>query len=330
MQIVLENSSTNINCLRKYAGKINMKDNRKIVAEEEEEQPIGDDEEDEESVDLVIKSLKDYDNIISNIDKRLKNKFKNKNDHYSDFFQTFYRGQANKSFLKMPSVFRNGLHEKEHLIIDEAQNEYPYEFSHVDTNFELIAKLQHYGGATRLLDFTFDPYIALYFACKGFKSDDGEIVIYRSACVPQNDICIQTLSLFAKYHSSYGKLCDYLRKGLKQIYSDEFLLNLVKGSYFVLPALSNERIFRQKGVFLMFGQKYISGNNNKVKKQIHELSDTIGRGRNYIGGTAYIKIPYTIKAQILFELKQKGIYEEYLFPELDKGLRMINEKYIRK
>ena len=46
-----------------------------------------------------------------------------------------------------------------------------------DANFELLTEIQHYGGATNLIDFTTDYFIALFFACDGFPNEDGRVVI---------------------------------------------------------------------------------------------------------------------------------------------------------
>ena len=39
------------------------------------------------------------------------------------------------------------------------------------SDLEILAKLQHFGGATGLLDFTFGPLIALWFACQNEECD---------------------------------------------------------------------------------------------------------------------------------------------------------------
>ena len=44
-------------------------------------------------------------------------------------------------------------------------------------NFEILTEIQHYGGATNLIDFTTDYFIALFFACDGFPYEDGRVVI---------------------------------------------------------------------------------------------------------------------------------------------------------
>ena len=44
-------------------------------------------------------------------------------------------------------------------------------------DFELLSEIQHYGGATNLIDFTIDYRIALFFACDGFPSKSGRVIL---------------------------------------------------------------------------------------------------------------------------------------------------------
>ena len=43
--------------------------------------------------------------------------------------------------------------------------------------FEILTQLQHYGGKTNLIDFSFDYLIALFFACDGYPESDGRVVM---------------------------------------------------------------------------------------------------------------------------------------------------------
>ena len=43
--------------------------------------------------------------------------------------------------------------------------------------FEILAELQHYGGMTNLIDFTYDCLIALFFACEANHTEDGRVVL---------------------------------------------------------------------------------------------------------------------------------------------------------
>ena len=45
--------------------------------------------------------------------------------------------------------------------------------------FEILTKLQHYGGATNLIDFTTDYLIALFFACDSNFEEDGRIILLQ-------------------------------------------------------------------------------------------------------------------------------------------------------
>ncbi len=50
-------------------------------------------------------------------------------------------------------------------------------------NFELLTEIQHYGGATNLIDFTTDYFIALFFACDGFPQEEGRVVIQNTESI---------------------------------------------------------------------------------------------------------------------------------------------------
>ena len=52
---------------------------------------------------------------------------------------------------------------------------------------EILAEIQHFGGATNLIDFTTDYLVALYFACAGSAADDGRVVLHW----PEPDTVVQ-------------------------------------------------------------------------------------------------------------------------------------------
>lgn len=55
-------------------------------------------------------------------------------------------------------------------------------FHETSADLELLAQLQHQGAATGLIDFTRQPFVALWFACTGAYEKDGAVyVLSRSA-----------------------------------------------------------------------------------------------------------------------------------------------------
>ena len=53
------------------------------------------------------------------------------------------------------------------------------------TNIEVLTELQHYGGATSLIDFTQNILIALFFSCDGTLEEDGRIIQVDTDDVPE-------------------------------------------------------------------------------------------------------------------------------------------------
>ena len=94
-----------------------------------------------------------------------------------------YRGQANSEWLLTPKV---GREEFEHLNNDRAifkqwlKDAIAY-ISLPNNEWECLALAQHYGLATRLLDWSTNPLIAAFFASIGIPEENGAIFCYVPA-----------------------------------------------------------------------------------------------------------------------------------------------------
>ena len=92
-----------------------------------------------------------------------------------------YRGEP-KHYCKVSSgLYREySKIEAENFDIEIAQEEIlkdAKDYTSKTDDFEILTELQHYGGATNLIDFTTDYLIALFFACDRHLDKDGRIIL---------------------------------------------------------------------------------------------------------------------------------------------------------
>ena len=48
-----------------------------------------------------------------------------------------------------------------------------------NSDCELLVEMQHYGGKTNLIDFTTDCFVALFFACEQYASENGRVICQK-------------------------------------------------------------------------------------------------------------------------------------------------------
>ena len=130
-------------------------------------------------------------------------------------------------------------------------------------DLEILARLQHYGAATCLLDFTRSFHVALWFACqKGELEKNGKMFIVRT----------DDVNSFKKIERK-----DIEEKKLSELLYDE------KTWYWDLENLT-DRVARQNSVFILGennlseGEQYKSfeidhGDKNPLIKEMEDLFD---------------------------------------------------------
>ena len=66
------------------------------------------------------------------------------------------------------------------------------DYTDMTSDFDILTLLQHYGGATNLIDFTTDSCIALFFACEKDFAEDGRVVLLKRTEEINNRYSIQS------------------------------------------------------------------------------------------------------------------------------------------
>ncbi len=243
-----------------------------------------------------------------------------------------YRGHSNRRTYKLiPSLLREQRYrDAEHTILRELVSTHPADFASDSTTLEQLVRVQHYSLPTRLLDVTWNPLVALYFATKNGDGPAAEVIVFRV----KKDIvkfydsdtasCIANLAhLSAKEKERIDfELCDdafntqqpidrllqfvrsekpYFRSGL--VPSD------LQTAIVVKPKMNNRRILAQSGAFILCGMMV-------------DLEKSPPNGIHI----ERININGKKKKVIRNELDRMAINDSTMFPEIEKAALYIKSK----
>jgi hypothetical protein len=114
-----------------------------------------------------------------------------------------------------------------------------------DSVDEWMALMQHYGAPTRLLDFTYSPYVASYFAFE--KAESGTVAVW-AVDIGWFEQVFKSEDEFKHLNGIYEKYQNYRDS---KAFLSLFLINL--DNKFILPVNPfrlNDRLAYQQGVFL--------------------------------------------------------------------------------
>lgn len=239
----------------------------------------------------------------------------------------FSRGQSNGDYRVEPGICR-GNSEDEHHEYQKIQIEYPEELKKHEHLSNLI-KMQHYGCKTRLLDFSLNPLISLYFACEEDLDKNGKVFV---CVVPKKEILyhnsdkalmLSCLPLFSKEdQEEIKKFCQMHRGVITDqdiVFSDVMkrFLHEIRGEYpafetaivgedllkyyFLIPHKDNERMKVQSGAFALFGL-----NEDTLAEELNGKLESV------------IEIEASAKKEILRDLSLICIDSATVYPGLER------------
>ncbi|MCC7189307.1 MAG: FRG domain-containing protein [Anaerolineales bacterium] len=165
-----------------------------------------------------------------------------------------------------------------------------------NSNWEWMALAQHHGLPTRLLDWSINPLIALYFAVAERYS---EVDLKRDQLTNPD------------YNGGAAFYIAHTRYGLTEI-SDETNPFDAETCFFSAPVVTT-RIKTQSGVFSLQKNPW-----KPLEQQIY-MKEHI---RKY-------QIPFASRLSLAKEIRLLGINHAFVFPDLDGIARYIQEKLAR-
>jgi len=245
-----------------------------------------------------ISSMEEYIQVVSSIDISSDGKLKSSKKISNRQANIFYRGQTIREkqekgiiipFDPKPSVFRVEKY-NEHEIYNQIMTECAHEFSDCTSHCETLAKMQHYGTPTRLLDITTNALAALFFACVDengktnnkssgvvfiIQSDEKHVKVFDSDAItilsslPRFSVLDKeaikmkafealknpnTISHFNNVANDHAviRLLHEIRKE-KPAFESKINPQDVVSNFIFTPQKTNARIIRQSGAFVIFG-----------------------------------------------------------------------------
>lgn len=244
-----------------------------------------------------------------------------------------YRGHSQTSYALKPSLFRKQAQRKdEKNIFRELISVQPSAFADDRNVFEQLVRMQHFSLPTRLLDLTYNPLVALFFACETHHDKDGALLTLSTPKTKVRYFDSDTVSCLANLSFLKGNERDELRQkqtkqALKTCQAGKRLLQFIRAekSYFlpeiepgdlnsiqtVRPKQTNPRIIAQQGAFLLFGL-------------VSELKKT----NPYQIRVSQMTIPASAKPKILRDLDHVNINRAALFPEVESAAKYIMSKLV--
>lgn len=223
-----------------------------------------------------------------------------------------YRGMEYKGYELTTTLNRLGeSHLEKHLLRNFRKYSHKQIRSEYTSIWNWLALAQHHGLPTRLLDWTYSPYVALHFATADFNLYNEDGMIWAVNYVDTKRYLPDQLSLVIKEEGSHIFTAEMLERAVKDLAT----LGTLKREEFALffePPSIDDRIVNQYAVFSMMSDPNVL------------LSDWLSGSK-----VRYFKIiiPAHLKWEIRDKLDQSNINERVLFPGLDGLATWLKRHY---
>lgn len=223
----------------------------------------------------------------------------------------WFRGVGKSSFTLAPSLHRHDsvidsaslLNYESKLLTRFKERSVPYLQHRIDDVWELLFLMQHYGMPTRLLDWTENPFISLFFALSSAKKDahgvyPDDAAVWILSPPKWNQCVFSNISYRGGAMSpSESTVTSYKPNTEAQLMHENPVA--------ILGIHNSPRIVAQRGSFCLFG------------KSLNPMESIYQNGTFEQDTLKKIVIPSSIIGVLLDKLVWMGITDSVVYPDLE-------------
>lgn len=180
-----------------------------------------------------------------------------------------------------------------------------------DSIWNWLAVAQHHGLPTRLLDWTYSPYVAMHFATESLQSLERDGLIWALDYVRTNQLLPEKLKTILEEEGSNVFTVDMLARAGSTLPEFDSLSESEFVVFFEPPSL-DDRIVNQFALFSLMSSASLA-----LDRWLKDHPDVYRR----------IIIPAELKWEVRDKLDQANITERVLFPGLDGLSRWLKRYY---
>jgi hypothetical protein len=246
-----------------------------------------------------------------------------------------YRGCSCDCEALVAGLARVGDHHAavESLLLRDFQQYARLEISPGESEWHWLAVAAHHGLPTRLVDWTYSPYVALHFATMNITADE-----------PQCDGLVWCVNYKATNGFVPRPLADKLKQYSKNVFSIEALAEAVPDLaafdalsadpfvVFLEPPALDARIVNQVALFSIMSRPELKRGDSPGGSDLEGYLRALDQGRGTPDPPVLrrLRIPGHLKWEIRDKLDQANITERVLFPGLDGLAAWLRRYYLKR